>query len=396
MPRKTTDTSGAGVKLPPDVKVSRKTRPDGTIKVYYYRRSTGKPIEGEPGTLLFEKSWAAASGDKPEPKAVGEVVELIRRFQSSPEAKRATPDSVKQRDWYLGKIEARFGYMTLSDIQDDRACQDFYAWRDDMSEAPVQADRAVQTLGQLLRWAKQRKIIKVNQAEDVGKLIDYRQSLRRSRAKLVYTPEMEADIVKAVRPCLVTAFYLALYTGARELDLCSFRWDMIDDEGWLVYTPSKTRNTTGVEVHLPTFALPPLKALLERQKRLKHGFILSTDFDFRLTAINLKHMWPVDRDNFLGHSLHWHDIRGTTVTRLFNVGCTHAEVASITGHALSDKVAGMTTEMARSLGKYATINRAMALNAYQKWAAAEFTLKPVELEPDSNVVQIRRHAAKEA
>jgi integrase len=32
----------------------------------------------------------------------------------------------------------------------------------------------------------------------------------------------------------------------------------------------------------------------------------------------------------------FHDLRGTAVTRLAIVGCTEAEIASITGHSLSD------------------------------------------------------------
>lgn len=394
--RRRTDTSVGAGKLPPDVKVTRKRTADGTVKVYYYRRSTGKKIEGEPGTFLFEQSWRAAGIPKDEPgpepaETIGEFALLIRRFQKSPEANKASADSIKQRNRYLTKIEDRFGYMTLSDLQDDRACEEFFEWRDEMAHVPVKADKAIQTLNQVLKWAKSRKLIKVNQAEDVTKLVDNRESLRRNRAKLVYTPAMVDTLFEVLRPCVRVAFLLALYTGARMGDLCGFRWNMIDSDGWLIYTPSKTRHSTGIEVHVPTFALPPLKALLESLPRRPHGHILSSDYGRKMSKDTLKKHWAEDR-NKTSIRLHWHDIRGTTVTRLLAAGCTHAEVASITGHALTSPVAGMTQDQARSLARYGAINRDMALNAYRKWTAAEFS----DFTADDNVIPLQRRKAPAA
>ena len=34
--------------------------------------------------------------------------------------------------------------------------------------------------------------------------------------------------------------------------------------------------------------------------------------------------------------LHFHDLRGTAVTRLAEAECSHAEIAAITGHSLRD------------------------------------------------------------
>ena len=35
----------------------RKRLANGTVKFFYYHRLTGKPIEGEPGTLEFQTSY---------------------------------------------------------------------------------------------------------------------------------------------------------------------------------------------------------------------------------------------------------------------------------------------------------------------------------------------------
>jgi integrase len=60
----------------------------------------------------------------------------------------------------------------------------------------------------------------------------------------------------------------------------------------------------------------------------------------------------------------FHDIRGTAISRLYDAGCTDAEVASVDGHQI-----GRGT----MLGRYAKRSRQLALNAFQRWTAAEFT-----------------------
>jgi hypothetical protein len=44
----------------PHVKFARKRLADGTVKIFYYHRHTGKRIEGEPGTAAFMASYEAA------------------------------------------------------------------------------------------------------------------------------------------------------------------------------------------------------------------------------------------------------------------------------------------------------------------------------------------------
>lgn len=46
--------------------------------------------------------------------------------------------------------------------------------------------------------------------------------------------------------------------------------------------------------------------------------------------------------------LHFHDLRGTAVTRLFEAGCSVAECASISGHSLSDAAAILDRYTART------------------------------------------------
>ena len=56
--------------------------------------------------------------------------------------------------------------------------------------------------------------------------------------------------------------------------------------------------------------------------------------------------------------LHFHDLRGTAVTRLAEAECTNAEIASITGHAMRD--------VARILDRYLARTDKIALAAIAK------------------------------
>jgi integrase len=46
--------------------------------------------------------------------------------------------------------------------------------------------------------------------------------------------------------------------------------------------------------------------------------------------------------------LHFHDLRGTAATRLAEAGCSHAEIASITGHSMRDVGAILDKYLART------------------------------------------------
>lgn len=385
MPRtKKTVFPSAAVKLPPDVKPVIKKLAKGEIRTYYYRRVTkadSKPglvrIEGEPGSIEFEASYQAAGATTESSWDGADFKGLIARFKRSPEAQRATPNSIKQRNTYLAEIELEFGGMTLADMQDDAICPEIYDWRDRMSAAPVKADRAVQILKFVLKWAKRRKLIKYNQAEDVDLLIGNREQRQRSRRTLIFSHDLQEKILADANECVRNACLLALYTAMRVGDLCKLRWDMVDENGWLTYTPSKTKASTGATVHLPIFALPPLQALLASLPRYKHGFILSGMRRRPLTPSTLRGQWEIVRNKHC--TLHFHDWRGTAATRMRNAGATDLEVAAITGHA------SVTGSLVPSLGKYESPNHEMAAHAFEKWARAEFseTGRVVMLRPRS-------------
>jgi integrase len=337
MAKKTTTRRG-GRPLTRRVKVVRRKLADGSFKDYFY------PIGQR------TRKRRPAIGLDP----------ILDPYLTSPEVKRLAPETLRQRRLAVERIRDRFDFMRVSDLNDRRVVTDFYAWRDEMAGSPVMADRCLEILRHILNWARKRGMIETNHAADVDRLT----STSRSRADKVWARDEQAALLENAPPYFVDIFELALYTGAREADVCTMRWDQIKD-GWLTYTPAKTRGSTGLPVTLPINELPPLKALLARLPRVGPTILVGPDGKTPWCPSNVRQRFrKALRTAFpKGLDRRFHDIRGTTSTRLAEASCTDVEIASITGHKLSP---GM-------LARYLHRSKAFAASAYKKWAQAEFS-----------------------
>lgn len=311
---------------------------DGSVKEYRYDR--------------------AAKAERERLDRERDAIHMIAvAYYEAPEFKRLSPRWQAATRYYVGLIERRLGWMALSDLNDRRARDDFYELRDKHADQPAKADKIMNVLRRLLSWAYERGRIEINHAINIPHLV----SSSASRSDFVWTEENEAAFLAVAKPEMAALFRMALLTGLRQSDLCALRWSDIDGD-WLVVKPAKTLQSTAVAVHLPIHALPPLAETIAGLARCSE-FILTTDhYGQPWTPENLKKRWrqtmATPGAGLATTDLRFHDIRGTTVTRLYSAGCTDAEVASISGHAIG----GGT--MLRS---YAARTRALALNAYRKW-----------------------------
>jgi integrase len=128
-------------------------------------------------------------------------------------------------------------------------------------------------LRSILGFAYDRVLIEANHALGIPKLTPSGQS----RAENIWTADIRQQLFAHAKPCLRRLCLFALYTGARQSDICRLTWANISADGWLSFQPGKTSTTTQVWVHLPIFALEPLDALLRALPRTEGGPILLTD-----------------------------------------------------------------------------------------------------------------------
>ena len=197
------------------------------------------------------------------------------------------------------------------------------AWRDKLAaKSRRQADYAWQILAGVLSWGFDRGLVAVNPCARGGKLY------RGSRADKIWTADDEATFLRLAPVHLHLPLLLALWTGQRQGDLLRLPWSAYGG------THIRLRQSkTGARVTIPAGA--PLRCALDAAT--KHGPLVLTNTGQRpWTSHGFQSVWSaaVKEAGIVG--LTFHDLRGTAVTRLAIVGCTVAEIATITGHSLRD------------------------------------------------------------
>lgn len=312
-------------------KIVRKRLADGTVKEYRY----------EPGRIRRHKIR----------KQHGAIRQLAELYVKSPEFDGLSAKWQTARKYYLGVVEDELDWLTIDDLNDRESRGDFYELRDKFKSKPDTSDKIMDALKGLLGWAYERNKISYNHALGIPRLA----KAGKRRNDIVWTEDQEAIVYASFPPFLARAFRFSLFTAMRQSDMRGLKWENYRD-GWITYKQGKT----GTMVYLPVFALPPLRDLVDGLER-RSEYMLTSATGVQLCGPNLRgdYRAALTKTDLKDEDLHWHDLRGTATTRLLEAGCTDAEVAAITGHAIG----GGT-----KLGDYAARSRQLALNAYQKWS----------------------------
>ncbi|HEY0568835.1 MAG TPA: tyrosine-type recombinase/integrase, partial [Xanthobacteraceae bacterium] len=121
---------------------------------------------------------------------------------------------------------------------------------------------------------------------------------------------------------------LAIWTGQRQGDLLRLRWSDYDGSR-IKLRQSKTGKPVSVRV------AESLKVMLDQTAR-RGPFILTNSRGIPWTADGFRASWAKTCARAGIAGLTFHDLRGSAVTRLALAGATAAEIASVTGHSLSD------------------------------------------------------------
>jgi len=298
------------------------TLADGSRKTYWYAWRGGPRLSGEYGSPEFIAGYNAAVATKV-PAPEGYLLALLQAYQLSQDflslRERTQADYMKQ----IAKIEQRFGDCPLKALADPRTRGIFLDWRDELAlKSKRQADYAWTVLARVLSWAKDRGKITVNPCERGGRVY------HGTRVDFVWSVDDEAAFLEHAPAHLHLPLLLALWTGQRQGDLLRLPWSAYDGS-----TIRLRQSKTGARVVIPVAT--PLKAALDAAR--KHGPIILTSANARpWTEGGFRASWwlACKKAGIVGVT--FNDLRGTAVTRLALVGCSEAEIATITGHSLRD------------------------------------------------------------
>lgn len=298
---------------------------DGRSMTYYYAWKGGPRLSGRYGSPEFHASYNEAVAQRRGPRE-GIILSLLTAYQQSQDflglADRTRADYGRK----IRLIEKKFGDFPLAALDDRRTRGVFMEWRDQLARSSRrQADYAWVVLALVLSWAVNRGLIAANPCSRGGRLY------HGSRADKIWADADEFDFLARAPSHLHLPLMLALWTGQRQGDLLRLPWSSYDGARIRL-----RQGKTGTRVVIPVGA--PLKVALNAAAK-RGPLILTNSEGAPWTADGFRSSWrkACRAAGIVG--LTFHDLRGTAVTRLALVGCTEAEIATITGHSLRDVAA---------------------------------------------------------
>lgn len=320
----------------------------GRTATYYYHRATGTKLPGAYGSAEFIAALADAQTAAPDRDA-GVLAGLLRRFQRTA-MWRDLADSTKAEYRRVFRFwEDEYGKVPLVALSAKGFRRDVLKWHADYSAAhPREADNRVTILARVLAWGAKDDDL------DKNVLDTFKRAYRGDRSDIIWEPGQIAAFMGVAAPEMQLAMVLALHTGQRQADIRSLAWTNYDGEA-IRLRQGKSRRA-GREGKLIT--IPCTEVLRDTLDQLpkKGALILTTKQGRAFTKRYLHEQWT---DTMLAagldpRTLHFHDLRGTAITLLFEAGCTVAEAASISGHSMRraqeilDRYLARTPALARS------------------------------------------------
>jgi integrase len=296
----------------------------GKVVEYWYLRGGSERIPGKPGDPEFMARYSELITAKIQPRA-GTMLSIIERYRDSDEYRSCADRTRRDYDKQLLLIERKFGDMPLKALKDRRCRALFKGWRSEIAKrSKRQADYAWGVLRMVINLAMDDGVIDLatNPCSRAGKLY------KGSRAEIVWSPEQEAAFLAAAPEHLHLPLMLGLWTGQRQGDLLRLTWSAYD--GAIIrLKQSKTGRRVSIR------AGEPLKRMLDATPRKSPTILLNTD-GRPWTADGFSSSWRKACKRARVDGVTFNDLRGTAVTRLAVAGCSEAEIATITGHALSE------------------------------------------------------------
>lgn len=325
----------------------------GKTAVYYYHRASGKRLTGAPGTAAFIASIADAEKSILQ-RTDGTLSGLIREFEQTAKWRKLAESTQTEYRRVFKFWDAKFGKVPLSGLAAKSFRKRVLSWHDEFSkDKPREADNRVTVLARVLSWAAKDSDLAVNVLDG------FERAYTSDRSDKIWLPEHVDAFMGAADADMQLAMALALHTGQRQADIRKMAWSQYDGT-----TISLRQGKTGRDVRVPCTAA--LKATLDAAPK-RGAMILLTKTDKAFQKRYFAECWDkaateAAKTQPAIADLHFHDIRGTTVTMLFEAGCTVAEVASITGHTLR--------RAQEILDRYLARTSTMATNAIAKFEAA--------------------------
>lgn len=318
----------------------------GETKIYYYHRASGTRLFGKPGSSEFLASFATAETAR-KIYAAGNLSALIRSFEGTKQWRRLAESTKKEYKRVFIFWDASYGSCPYRALEEKAFRAEIIKWHDGFSiEKPREADNRVSILARVLSWGAKDGPLKVNVLDG------FERAYTSDRSDIIWLPEQVEAFLRVASAEMQLAMALALHTGQRQGDIRKLAWSTYD--GSAISLRQGKANRLGRPA--PVTRVPctaALKVTLDSAPR-RGAVILTTKTGRAYQKRYFAEQWEETCKAAGISDLHFHDLRGTTVTMLFRAGCNVGEIVTITGHSLRraqeilDKYLARTSQLADS------------------------------------------------
>lgn len=295
----------------------------GKVFAYYRRGGASVRLRGEVGTqpwrLEYEQAHAdfeaVIRGAPPAKPAAHTLAALWSAYVASGDFIRLAPGSKSAYRHAIEPLLPAWGHNRVAGLQ-TRWVQERV---DEIgAKTPRSANIFLTVMRVLLNWGIAREWLATNPAK-LAKPVRYRKSPHRAWTDAEINAMTEAGLPVRL------GVLLGLFTAQRLGDVLAMPWASLSD-GSIDLVQSKTGAVLSIPVH------PTLAAALADAPRSDDTICARPD-GARWKVDHFKHVFAATRSKLgLPSSLHFHGLRHSAASRLAEAGCSHAEIAAITGH----------------------------------------------------------------
>jgi integrase len=277
----------------------------------------------------------------------GTLSSLIRDFEGTKQWRRLAESTRREYKRVLKFWDAEYGTCPYRALEDKAFRADIIKWHDKFSEAaPREADNRITILARVLSWGAKDGPLRLNVLDG------FERAYASDRSDIIWLPEQLEAFMAVASPEMQFAMVLALHTGQRQADILRLAWSQYDGAS-ITLRQGKARRLgrTAPLIRIP--CTKALKATLNAAQR-RAAVMLTTKTGLPFKKRYFAEQWEHTCKAAGILDLHFHDIRGTTVTMLAEAGCTLPEIVAITGHSLRraqdilEKYLSRTSKLAES------------------------------------------------
>lgn len=300
-------------------------------RIYIYHRPTQHRFKSEWGTweLVDEVKTYIATLSDPEACKPGTWGGLVLAFMKSPEWARLAPRTRKDYETRVFAYLHRMDHVPLEDIDGPS----IYKLRDKIAKKSVRrANMLVQVMSRTFSWGMPRGLTNKNPAAGVEQI---RRDKHQPRANRPWEMDECATILAEAPLHLKVPLAICMFTGLREADTLSIRWDVYQD-GLFNFNPNK--NSFDLWLAPPA----PLRAVLAEAPR-DTLTIAANSRGLPWTESGFRASWgkfrkKLEEKNKVRPKLTVHGLRHTVGNHLADADVSTEDIA---------RILGITIEMAK-------------------------------------------------